>query len=174
MKRLTMAGPLCALALCVFAPAAAAEQTPKPNHEAAKLCAAEKHADKAAFEAKYGKHAMRECKRANRAELSAAIDNAVQECRAEQAADPEGFADTYGTNANGHNSFGKCVSAKVAQHSAEETETFANASQACRAERDADPDAFAQTYGTNGNGKNAFGKCVSQRMHEEETAPPAV
>ncbi len=41
---------------------------------------------------------------------------------------------------------------------------FENAAQECRAERKADPDAFKQTYGTNHNGHNALGKCVSQQM----------
>ena len=42
-----------------------------PNHgssEAAKLCAEQKQADKAAFKALWGKHAMRDCIRAGRAE----------------------------------------------------------------------------------------------------------
>lgn len=36
-----------------------------------------------------------------------------------------------------------------------------NAAQTCKAERDANPAAFAQKYGTNKNDKNAYGKCVS-------------
>jgi dephospho-CoA kinase len=41
-----------------------------------------------------------------------------------------------------------------------------NASQACRAERDADREAFAEKYGTNRNNRNAFGKCVSTTTRE--------
>ena len=37
-----------------------------------------------------------------------------------------------------------------------------NAAKACKAERDADPQAFATNYGTNANKRNAFGKCVSK------------
>ena len=40
-----------------------------------------------------------------------------------------------------------------------------NAAKECRAERgdtDATREAFREQYGTNKNGKNAFGKCVSQ------------
>ena len=47
-----------------------------------------------------------------------------------------------------------------------------NAAQECKAEREADADAFAETYGVNKNGKNAYGKCVSSKAKEaveEET-----
>jgi hypothetical protein len=39
----------------------------------------------------------------------------------------------------------------------------ANAAKACKTERAADPAAFKAKYGTNANGHNAFGKCVSQQ-----------
>jgi hypothetical protein len=47
-----------------------------------------------------------------------------------------------------------------------------NAAQECKAERGADADAFAETYGANKNGNNAYGKCVSSKAKEaveEET-----
>ena len=47
-----------------------------------------------------------------------------------------------------------------------------NAAKECKAERDADATAFAETYGANANGKNAYGKCVSSKAKEaveEET-----
>jgi hypothetical protein len=50
-----------------------------------------------------------------------------------------------------------CV-AKAKPVAAQESE---NAAQACKAERDANPAAFTQKYGTNENKRNAFGKCVS-------------
>ena len=37
----------------------------------------------------------------------------------------------------------------------------------CKAERAKDPDAFAKKYGTNGNLRNAFGKCVSGKTKEQ-------
>ena len=46
-----------------------------------------------------------------------------------------------------------------------------NAAKECRAERgdtDATREAFRVEYGTNKNGKNAFGKCVSRRSKSEE------
>ncbi len=45
-----------------------------------------------------------------------------------------------------------------------------NASQECRTERTADRDAFNEKYGTNGNKRNAFGKCVSQKAKAKEAA----
>ena len=62
---------------------------------------------------------MRDCIRAGRGDDGVAdatpeeIHNAAQECRAERTLDSEGFATTYGTNANDRNAFGKCVSTKV-------------------------------------------------------------
>jgi hypothetical protein len=48
-----------------------------------------------------------------------------------------------------------------------------NAAHACKAERGGDPEAFADTHGTNGNKRNAFGKCVSKRAHERNGAEDA-
>jgi hypothetical protein len=107
--------------LAVVTPLAAA----KPGNgnggssEAAKLCAEQKKADKAAFKALWGKHAMRDCIRAGREgdEVATAepeeIHNAAQQCRAERVADPPGFAANDGTNHNDRNAMGKCVSAAV-------------------------------------------------------------
>jgi hypothetical protein len=132
-RRLTIAATCAAL----FAGVSVANATPPEGHEnnghgnhgssaAAKLCAASKKADKAAFKAVWGKHAMRDCIRANRGQAAATVD--------------------------------------------EETGNFVNAAQQCRADRDADPVAFASTWGTNHNARNAFGKCVSTRVHEEGEA----
>lgn len=121
MRIRTMAVVASLAALAVSAPAGA-DPGGQPNHgasAAAKLCAAQKKADSAAFKALWGKHAMRDCIRAGRGDDVVAdatpeeIHNAAQECRAERTLDPEGFATTYGTNANHRNAFGKCVSTKV-------------------------------------------------------------
>ena len=52
-------------------------------------------------------------------------------------------------------------------------EEIQNAAQECRAEREADAAVFAETYGTNDNDRNAFGKCVSTKVHEDEAVTPA-
>ena len=155
-----------AVALLAASPAVAKPSEPKPNQVASAICKAEKQTDKAAFKATYGKNAMRDCKRAHRAEAGDAVDNAAQQCRAERDADPAGFATTYGNNGNGRNAFGKCVSSKVRDEVGEEAEAFDNAAKRCRAERNADREAFTETYGTNNNKRNAFGKCVSQKAKQ--------
>ena len=50
---------------------------------------------------------------------------------------------------------------------------FKNAAKECKAEREADPEGFHETYGDNENGKNALGKCVSQKVRADEEEPPA-
>jgi len=81
----------------------------------------------------------------------------------------------YGTNASKKNAFGKCVSQKAKakekaqdQNDAAEAEAMTNAAQDCDTERSADRKAFEDKYGTNHNKKNAFGKCVSQKSHEDD------
>ena len=131
-RRLTIVATCAAL----FAGVSVANATPPDGHEnnghgnhgssaAAKLCAAEKKADHAAFKAMWGDHAMRDCIRANRGEQegttvdeeTADFVNAAQQCREERDADPVAFASTWGTNHNDRNAFGKCVSQTAqAQH----------------------------------------------------------
>ena len=95
--------------------------------------------------------------------------NASQECRFERgttSATREAFKVKYGTNANQSNAFGKCVSKATKDESAEAKAAKANAPAACRTEEGTTTEskaAFATKYGTNGNGKNAFGKCVSAK-----------
>lgn len=122
--------------------------------------------------------------------------NAARECRAERgdtAATREAFRVKYGTNANGRNAFGKCVSRHARDEERERERAARNASQQCRAERaELGAAAFAEKYATqrpapkgnpNGNGPpegkgrpegkgksvgagNAFGKCVSGKAKE--------
>ena len=42
-----------------------------------------------------------------------------------------------------------------------------SAEKRCRAEQKADPGAFTKKWGTNKNGRNAFGKCVSDRARDK-------
>jgi hypothetical protein len=95
---------------------------------------------------------------------STAKSDAQKQCRAERTAmGTQTFRDTYGTNKNKHNAFGKCVSKRTSKNEATEKTAHSNASKECKAERKADPAAFQQKYGTGKNKKNAFGKCVSQK-----------
>lgn len=120
MKRRLLTCAACAVVLLAIGPAASAKPKPDDGTDGSsnptKVCNALKKADKAAFQAVWGKHAMRDCKRSHRgtttppAEAAEAFHNAAQQCRAERAADPAAFTATYGTNHNGRNAFGKCVS----------------------------------------------------------------
>ena len=123
-----------------------------------------------AFRATYGRQARRNCVRSHLAEAGEAVRNAAQECRDERRADPAQFALDYGTNRNGRNAFGKCVSGKVREDMAEEAEETINAAQQCRNERRQDPAAFAAEYGS---APSAFGRCVSRKAREADEADEA-
>jgi ribosomal protein S17E len=94
--------------------------------------------------------------------------DASKQCKAEREADATAFAAKYGTNKKKTNAFGKCVSQKQRTLSAEAGDEIENAAKQCKAERKADPTAFASKYGTNANKRNAFGKCVSKTVRENE------
>jgi hypothetical protein len=171
VKRYLITAAACVGVLTAGVGTASAAQD-DPAKLAAALCVEQKNADKAAFKAVWGeRNALRNCKRGARGEggpVEEATQNAAQECRAEQEADPALFTATYGTNGNKKNAFGKCVSSKAKAALAEEVAEFKNAAKECRAEQQADAALFAETYGTNGNKKNAFGKCVSSKVQEDE------
>jgi hypothetical protein len=185
MRRLlVIVGATAALA----APAATAAAKPSnaDKREAQKECRAERgttDATREAFKAKYRNFGacVSEKAREAKAERTSAKRNAARDCREERgdtAASREAFRTKYGTNENKSNAFGKCVSqkakakqAKQDAADAEEAEERTNAAEACDAERGDTPEsrkAFDDTYGTNGNKKNAFGKCVSQKAKESD------
>jgi hypothetical protein len=131
------------------------DKPPKAKDAAAKQCAAEKKADKAAFKSLYGKHAMRTCVKGETPESASELKNAAKECKAAKADDPDGFAAMWGT---GKNAYGKCVSGTVKAEDKADAKEFKNAAKECKAARHLDPDAFAEAWGGR---KNALGKCVS-------------
>jgi hypothetical protein len=153
---------------------------------AAKACAKERKAvGNEAFNELYGKPAMPNCIGVVKKAAKAESKGASKDCKAErEELGPEAFAEKYGSNKNKKNAFGKCVSQKTAQELSEETTERVNAAKACKAERE-DP-AFAEShegktfdefYGSNKNGKNAFGKCVSakaQAQNDDEEPLPQV
>ena len=97
--------------------------------------------------------------------------SAESQCRAERTAlGTATFKLTYGTNADRSNAFGKCVSQHTKANTKIEANAQANASKQCSAERALDPAAFATKYGTGKSGKNAFGKCVSQKAKAQTAA----
>jgi hypothetical protein len=174
-RTLTAIGLIVALAAPASALAGPPSQAAK--HAAIKQCKAERgktRATRTAFKATY--HSFSRCVRRQtaeeKAELKAAIRNAAQECKAQRSADPDAFAELYG---KGHNAYGKCVSSTAKQNKADMDEQdskdaaeFRNDAKECAAERgEMGDDGFAQKYGTNGNKRNAFGKCVSERDDDE-------
>jgi hypothetical protein len=174
--------PIVMLAVVALPAGAAA----KPNDSAKKAAIAQckdergkTRATREAFKTKY--HSFSRCVRQNTAEEKAeeekAHSNAAKECKAERKADPDAFREQYGTNGNGANAFGKCVSSKAKAKKAEmdakdeeEVEDFKNAAKECASERQAmGREAFAEEYGTNRNNRNAFGKCVSGKTNEKRS-----
>ena len=98
--------------------------------------------------------------------------NAAKECRAERGTTPatrEAFRVGYGTNANGRNAFGKCVSRRTRSEATERAAAGQNAAKTCKAERASLGEAaFVAKYGSGKKGKNAFGKCVSQQARQKK------
>jgi hypothetical protein len=95
------------------------------------------------------------------------LSAAAKACVAQKKADKAAFAGLYGEHP-----MRECIKAAKAAQGEEEitVSEFKNAAEECRAERDADAAAFAETYGTNGNKRNALGKCVSSKVKEADTA----
>ena len=189
MKRIGSA-VLCCIGVAAIGTGAAladsGDSAPNPRQVAAQECTAQLHAMGAkAFKALYAKPAMQTCQGKQTKSAGTVVNNAAQQCKAEQA-DPnfatthngQTFDQVYGTNVNGRNAFGKCVSSKVQATESQDQENLQNAAQQCRAERaDAnfaathDGKSFTDFYGTNRNKKNAFGKCVSQKAKAQGSAP---
>jgi hypothetical protein len=184
MRRLLIiAGALAVLATPVST-AVAAKPTKADKREAQKECRDERgttDATREAFDAKYRNFGACVSQKAReaKAERKQAKSNAARECRDERgdtAESREAFRAKYGTNANGRNAFGKCVSQKAKANraeedaeDAEEAEERKNAAEECDAERGETAEsrkAFEDKYGTNANKRNAFGKCVSQKADE--------
>ena len=200
IKRITTVAFL-ACALAVPGSAVAADPDPANFKNAAKYCKALRAASgdanfKAMFGGKsnaYGKCVSKAARRDQKQEDTAKT-NASKQCKAEAAQNPEEFkaahggktfAEFYGTG-NGKNAHGKCVSQKAKQNKAEadkQEREDVNSAKECRTEQSQNPDefkaahggkSFTEFYGTNENGKNAFGKCVSSKSkakNDEQAAP---
>jgi hypothetical protein len=161
---------------------ATAKTSKADKREARQECRALRGDDTAtreAFKAEWGNFGKCVSSKAReaKAERKAAKRNASRDCRDERGDTEDSiaaFREKYGTNANKHNAFGKCVSQQAKANREEqddedatEAEDHTNAAHECAAERDADRQAFTEKYGTNKNKKNAFGKCVSQKAHDD-------
>ena len=105
------------------------------------------------------------------------LDAATALCQAEQA-DPnfasthggQTFTQFYGKGASDKNAFANCVTLKT-RTSSKLQQTGLNPSRACSALRTSmTRTLFAQSFGTNANHRNAFGKCVSLVARAQSTA----
>jgi hypothetical protein len=117
---------------------------------------------KQTYAAKSVAKAKAACLAKNGVVAETALKNAAQECRAERDADPVAFAN-WGTNENGRNAFGKCVSSKAKAKSEENTENRVSAADTCKTLKRDDAAGFKTAFGEK---KNAFGKCVSKTAEE--------
>lgn len=164
-------GVLAALAL----PATAVALSPSDFKNAAKYCKAVRaEMGVATFKATYGTNKKKSNAYGKCVSKQARVEhsnhsNAVTDCRDERSQDVTAFNEKYGSGHNGANALGKCVSQKSKAASADEQEATVNAARACREERSQGAQAFKDTYGTNRNKSNAFGKCVSKKAKELQT-----
>jgi hypothetical protein len=84
---------------------------------------------------------------------------AAKQCAAEKKADREEFRATYGPE----HAMRNCIKATIPEAK--------NAAKECKAERDEDRAAFQEEYGSNNeDGRNALGKCISEKLAEEHSA----
>jgi hypothetical protein len=94
--------------------------------------------------------------------------NAAKYCKALRAASgKQNFKALFGGKKN---AYGKCVSQNAKKDQKQDQTAQQNAAKQCKAEQAQDAAAFAQKYGTNKDGKNAYGKCVSQKAREIKAA----
>jgi hypothetical protein len=167
---------LVAAAALVLAPAALADEPGDAG--AAAACKTLQKTAPAMFGSGKTYKNLGACVSAKSQQADENASNAAKACKAEQAdsnfAGAHGgksFAELYGTSGNAKgkgNAFGKCVSDKATAQTASENKAELNAAKQCKAQR-ADAGfasshsgkSFSDFYGTNGNKKNAFGKCVS-------------
>ena len=180
MKRILISGTTM-LALAFPAGALAEATAPSAAKNAAKTCSALRTASgEANFKAAFGtnktkSNAFGKCVSKQTTVEEKAVKAAKNTCKTEQADpnfaaghDGKTFDQFYGTNKNGKNAYGKCVSAKAKAKNAEETETQVKAGKTCKAERkELGREAFTAKYG----GKaNAFGKCISAEAKADKAA----
>jgi hypothetical protein len=161
MLKLTLAA---VLALAVPAGALAADEAPSPVDLAKAACKSEKaQTGKNTFTLTYpassASTATETCVAKRDGRAATDVKNAAKECKAERAADPAAFTTKYGTNKNGKNAYGKCVSTKARHATEQETQARVNAAKTCKKLKAEQRATFEAAYGTK---KNAFGRCVSE------------
>src|SRR5690242_915446 len=156
-------------ALLVPVAALADGSTPAPATVASQLCSQLKAQMGATFATTYGTNAIKsnafgKCVAKQAKAAAATVGNALQSCKAEQAADPAAFDKKYGSNGkdgkNGakQNALGKCVSAAVKSANDAQSKALTTAAATCKAALKASKADFGAKWGTK---PGAFGRCVA-------------
>ena len=151
---------------------AAAKTSKADKREAKKECRDLRGTDKATREA--FKARVPQLRRVRLGEGSRG-QGRTQEGQAQRRAGLPGRARRGCGQVQGHvPNFGKCVSERAKakreeqdDDDAAEAEDQTNAAKECDAERAADSRRSRTSTGSNHNKRNAFGKCVSQKVHED-------
>src|SRR5215217_4523450 len=154
MRKLILAG---AFALAAAAPASAmAADTPSAAELAKASCKTQKaemgtKVFKQTYSTKSVAKAVKACAGVTEVTAAEELKNAAKTCKAERDADAAAFAAKYGTNTNGKNAYGKCVSTLAKSAVEEETYTTVAAAETCKSLKSSDKAAFDVTYGTKKN-----------------------
>jgi hypothetical protein len=107
----------------------------------------------------------------NKQAQAGAQDKAAKKCKAERASNAAAFRANYGSNG-----LGKCIAGQKTKSKDEKSgdndeadkKAEENAAKKCKAEREKlGVQAFKDSYGTNANKANAFGKCVSKLAKQQ-------
>lgn len=185
MKRIVLT--LVALVALAVPASASAALSPSDFKNASKYCKAFRAEMGAAFREAFGakRNAHGKCVSQTVKAKRLARRQAIAECRAELGETPPAASSEYGREGEKPRGVGRegekprhlerkslrrCVHQKLRAALEQELDDLVNAVKVCRAERKENEQAFRQTYATNENGRNAFGKCVSQQVRENE--PP--
>jgi hypothetical protein len=170
------------VATALALPAAAiAAGGPNPSSLASQSCKTQQTSMGATvFKTAYGTNASRsnafgKCVAKETVTAASTVQNAAKSCKAQQAdvnfanasSNPNHltFNAFYGGNGQAKgkgadaNALGNCVSALTKQSTDQQTRAAVAAAKACKAELAASKTTFASTYG---QGRNAFGVCVSR------------
>jgi hypothetical protein len=120
----------------------------------------------AAFSESYGgRDALRRCVKERVQKLRAAHKSAVRSCKAQLKVKSHKLR-RHGKH-EGRARFRKCVRERSRAETSNDDEGVLDAVKQCTAERDEDPAAFEDDYGTD-EGGSAFGECVSEHADDND------
>jgi hypothetical protein len=182
MEKLSILAAVCLpVGLAAAAPVAAKPKDAASTEQTAeRACAAERKADRSAFEEAYGPSAVRSCVESGRSAAKDTIRSATEQCREERGRGSRSraaFRRAHGAKGTGRDALNRCISSEIRSDRRADRSEFMNAAQECRAERGDTEEsraAFEEKYGTKKGDmpmyrpqpRNAFGKCVSSKVSQ--------